>query len=127
MADEKPVILSTVETKIPESAVKAAPGDSEAGASQSTRRMTYIVKGRGGRKLTKNEDPEVRDRYTGIRYEVCLFELWNDDDRKAYEAKMTEVGTDPFASQYFHERIYVPEKKSWKVLLEIAHYVQVVE
>ena len=128
MAEDKDVkILATVDTIIPEPEVKATPGDSESKSRLEARQLPYLVKGKGAAKLTKNEDPEVRDRYNGIRYEVFQFSLWSADDMKKYAEVMTDVGTDPFTSIAFHDRVYIQEKQSWKVLLELAHYVQVVE
>ena len=78
-------------------------------------------------KLYKNDDPEVLARYTGAQYEVHQFELWKDTDMKKYQEIMTQVGTDEFTAIIFQDRVFISEKGSWKVLLELAHYVQVIK
>lgn len=78
-------------------------------------------------KLYKNEDPEVKARYTGAKYEVYQFELWKPEDMAKYQSVMTEVGTDEFTAIIFQDRVFIKEQSSWKVLLEIAHYVQVIK
>lgn len=78
-------------------------------------------------KLYKNDDPEVMNRYTGAYYEVYQFELWNKEDMAKYQEVMTSVGTDRYSAIIFQDRVFIKEKNSWKVLLELAHYVQVVK
>lgn len=77
------------------------------------------------RRLVKNEDKEVVDRYPGATYEVRQFSLWKDDDCKDYQDIMSGVGTDKYSRIVFQDRVWVEEKQSWKVLIEIEHFVLV--
>ena len=76
-------------------------------------------------KLVKNEDKEVKDRYPGATYEVRQFDLWKDSDVKDYQALMSDVGTDKYSRVVFQDRVYIEDKKSWKVLVEVQHFVLV--
>jgi hypothetical protein len=89
----------------------------------------FIPKGseKAKHKLYKNDDPEVLARYTGAQYEVHQYELWKEKDMAEYQDIMTQVGTDEFTAIIFQDRVFIKEKNSWKVLLELAHYVQVIK
>jgi hypothetical protein len=76
-------------------------------------------------KLVKNEDKEVKDRYPGATYEVRQFDLWKEKDVKDYQALMSDVGTDKYSRVVFQDRVYIEDKKSWKVLVEVQHFVLV--
>ena len=74
------------------------------------------------KKLVKNEDKEVRDRYVGATYEVHQYNLWKAEDLKAYQELMTSVGTDKYSRVVFQERMYLQDKQSWTILVEIQHF-----
>jgi hypothetical protein len=76
-------------------------------------------------RLVKNEDKEVKARYTGATYEVRQFDLWKEKDVKDYQALMSDVGTDKYSRVVFQDRVYIEDKKSWKVLVEVQHFVLV--
>lgn len=76
-------------------------------------------------RLVKNEDKEVKDRYPGATYEVRQFDLWKEKDVKDYQALMSDVGTDKYSRVVFQDRVYIEDKKSWKVLVEVQHFVLV--
>lgn len=75
--------------------------------------------------LLKNEDPQSVRPFVGAEYEVLQFDLWKEGEIKAYQEKLTEVGTDPNSYITFHDRISDKDHGSWSVLLEIAHRVRV--
>jgi len=86
----------------------------------------YIKKGsQKAKSLVKNEDREVRDRYVGATYEVHQFNLWKEEDLKAYQSLMTSVGTDKYSRVVFQERMYLQDKQSWTILVEIQHFTLV--
>jgi hypothetical protein len=76
-------------------------------------------------KLVKREDKEFKDRYPGATYEVKQFDLWKEEDVKEYQSLMSEVGTDKYSRVVFQDRVYIEDKKSWKVLVEVQHFVLV--
>lgn len=73
-------------------------------------------------RLIKNEDKEAMNRFIGATYEVRQFSLWENKDMKAYQDLMSSVGTDKFSRVVFQDRVYVEQKQSWKILIEIEHF-----
>lgn len=102
------------------------PPEPEDNASPSTdmEDVPVLMRGSGSKskKLVKNEDKEVRDRYVGATYEVHQFNLWKAEDLKAYQELMTSVGTDKYSRVVFQERMYLQDKQSWTILVEIQHF-----